>query len=59
MCVCNRPSGSTATMSVNVPPRSIQNCQRVGVVFAIGMYDFASGCPDKSALIIDKNVNLN
>jgi hypothetical protein len=27
--VMNAPSGRSATMSVKVPPRSIQNCQRV------------------------------
>jgi hypothetical protein len=29
LCVINPPSGRRATMSVKVPPRSIQNCQRV------------------------------
>src|SRR3569832_255318 len=28
LCVTSEPSGLRATMSVNVPPRSIQNCQR-------------------------------
>ena len=27
LCVTSAPSGRRATMSVNVPPRSIQNCQ--------------------------------
>ena len=29
LCVASVPSGRRATMSVNVPPRSIQNCQRM------------------------------
>ncbi len=30
------PSGRRATTSVNVPPRSIQNCQRPGVFVLMG-----------------------
>jgi hypothetical protein len=32
LCVTSDPSGRRPTMSVKVPPRSIQNCQRVEVL---------------------------
>ena len=35
--VTTTPSGRRATMSVKVPPRSIQNCQRVEVVVLSGI----------------------
>jgi hypothetical protein len=40
LCVAMPPSGRRATMSVKVPPRSIQNCQRAGWV---GVSDIGSG----------------
>src|SRR5687767_608806 len=49
LCVTSAPSGRRATTSVNVPPRSIQNCQRSGKALP-QLRDRAHRKPDASRI---------
>src|SRR5690349_6080095 len=54
LCVASVPSGFLATMSVKVPPRSIQNCQRVAVAGEL----VAFMCFCRSAHCVERNEHL-
>jgi MFS transporter, DHA1 family, multidrug resistance protein len=56
LCVTERAVGPRATMSVKVPPRSIQNCQLVDSVGAVAAVRLAQGLGTSSGALIGRTI---